>query len=134
MVSADDGWAVGDHGTMLHWDGNAWTRVVAPTTSPLHDVSMISATDGWAVGGSATILIGTAAPGTRLPVPVTSTSGRFQWSQPAMAGQQGATIGGITVVSCCTGMASNGARFSAKDRATSLRLTWYRPPTAMRQP
>jgi hypothetical protein len=52
MVSANDGWAVGDHGLIVHWDGQAWQRVPAPTTQPLLTIDMFSGTEGWAGGGS----------------------------------------------------------------------------------
>ena len=51
LVSPDDGWAVGQEGVILHWDGHAWSQVVSPVTATrLHDVDMVSPTDGWAVG------------------------------------------------------------------------------------
>jgi hypothetical protein len=54
-------WAVGGGGTLLHWDGTAWTQVMSPTTNALNGVSGTSATDVWAVGagtgfGPATVL------------------------------------------------------------------------------
>ena len=53
MVSATDGWAVGAHGCILHWDGSSWDQMVSPTWFDLSSVAMLSAQDGWAVGGSA---------------------------------------------------------------------------------
>ena len=50
MVSASDGWAVGE-GIALHWDGTKWQSVANPSTSGwLNSVVMVSADDGWAVG------------------------------------------------------------------------------------
>ncbi len=51
MTSAVDGWAVGDGGVILHWDGSAWRQADSPTTYPLYSVALSSASDGWAVGG-----------------------------------------------------------------------------------
>jgi len=51
MVSGNDGWAVGENGTMLHYDGNAWTSSSTTVTNTLSSVSMSSANNGWAVGG-----------------------------------------------------------------------------------
>jgi len=51
MVGPDDGWAVGDGGTILHWDGEAWTQLASPTDSHLFSVAMVGSDDGWAVGG-----------------------------------------------------------------------------------
>ena len=56
MISATDGWAVGDEGTILHWNGVRWQQVSSPTTASLKGVDMISASDGWAVGDEGTIL------------------------------------------------------------------------------
>ena len=65
MVSATDGWAVGNvlvapvpatqRWTFLRWNGAAWSRVLVTTPAgstavTLNSVNMISATDGWAVG------------------------------------------------------------------------------------
>jgi hypothetical protein len=53
MVSATEGWAVGDHGCILRWNGSAWDPVFSPTWYGLGGVAMLSAQEGWAVGGSA---------------------------------------------------------------------------------
>jgi len=50
MVSANDGWAVGENGTLLHYDGNAWISYSLPVTTTLLSVSMSSANNGWALG------------------------------------------------------------------------------------
>jgi photosystem II stability/assembly factor-like uncharacterized protein len=52
FLSADNGWAVGDQGMILHWDGNQWARVVAPTSQKdeLFGVDFASSQLGWAVG------------------------------------------------------------------------------------
>jgi hypothetical protein len=47
---------VGGGGTILHWDGNAWTSVSSGTTSSLISVWGSWASDVWAVGGGGTIL------------------------------------------------------------------------------
>jgi hypothetical protein len=57
--SPDDAWAVGgsyeagkDGATslILHWDGNAWTRVPSPDVGSVADVDAASEDDAWAVG------------------------------------------------------------------------------------
>jgi photosystem II stability/assembly factor-like uncharacterized protein len=55
-VSADDVWAVGDGGTILHYDGLNWTAVSSPTTNNLRRITMLSSDEGWIVGYSGTIL------------------------------------------------------------------------------
>jgi hypothetical protein len=56
MVSADDGWAVGWNGAIIHWNGTDWSNVASPTTQNLYEVFMVSASDGWAVGVFGTII------------------------------------------------------------------------------
>jgi photosystem II stability/assembly factor-like uncharacterized protein len=48
--SADEGWAVGDDGTIIHYDGKVWSQVISPVTSALYGVEFITPNDGWAVG------------------------------------------------------------------------------------
>jgi hypothetical protein len=55
MVSATEGWAVGDD-VILHYSGGQWIQVGDPSSSVLASVAMVSATDGWVVGWSGTIL------------------------------------------------------------------------------
>ena len=49
MVSASDGWAVGDQGLMLHFDGHTWKKVNNPIQGDIARVQMLSATNGWAI-------------------------------------------------------------------------------------
>src|SRR5215831_18736214 len=53
---ASDVWAVGDSGTILHWDGSAWSSVSSGTTNALRAVWGSGASDVWAVGDFGTIL------------------------------------------------------------------------------
>lgn len=50
-LTALDAWAVGDGGTILHWNGASWSSVTSPTTDNLYSVCMVSISNGWAVGG-----------------------------------------------------------------------------------
>ncbi|HSN73653.1 MAG TPA: hypothetical protein VL334_01025, partial [Anaerolineae bacterium] len=68
MLSADDGWAVGWHGTIMRWDGTVWRPVDSPTRSHLNAVSMAAPDDGWAVGEQ-TMLHWDGAAWTRAPTP-----------------------------------------------------------------
>ncbi|MBK9232831.1 MAG: hypothetical protein IPO15_18825 [Anaerolineae bacterium] len=56
MVSPTDGWAVGEGGIILHWNGSVWSQVTSPITGWLLSVAMVSTTDGWAVGEGGVIL------------------------------------------------------------------------------
>jgi hypothetical protein len=53
----DDVWAVGNGATVVHWDGNRWTRVAVPVSS--YDFEAVWGSgprDVWVVGGGGTIL------------------------------------------------------------------------------
>jgi hypothetical protein len=43
-------WAVGLQGTIVHWDGRAWTSVSSGTTYDLYSVWGTAPDDVWAVG------------------------------------------------------------------------------------
>ena len=53
VLSPTVGWAVGDTGTILHWNGVEWTLVQSPTILNLYSVSFpdpSNPNDGWIVG------------------------------------------------------------------------------------
>ncbi len=50
MLSANEGWAVGAEGTILHYAGGAWAAVQSPTEASLTAIDMLSPSEGWAVG------------------------------------------------------------------------------------
>jgi photosystem II stability/assembly factor-like uncharacterized protein len=52
MLSASEGWAVGNFGTILHYHVGSWSSVTSPTGANLSSVFMTSASEGWAVGGA----------------------------------------------------------------------------------
>ena len=60
MTSADEGWAVGDLGTILHYTEGSWREVPSPVTHDLirnlTNVYMTSPDEGWAVGTFSTII------------------------------------------------------------------------------
>jgi len=56
MVSASEGWAVGQEGVIVHYRSGAWERVHSPTHQALHSIAMTSPAEGWAVGDNGTIL------------------------------------------------------------------------------
>ncbi|MCW4023416.1 MAG: WD40 repeat domain-containing protein [Candidatus Bathyarchaeota archaeon] len=52
MYNMSLAWAVGDDGTIIHWDGDqTWELSTSPTTANLYSVSMSDPLDAWAVGG-----------------------------------------------------------------------------------
>lgn len=54
--SANDVWAVGDAGTVLHFDGSAWTVETVPTTDTLSAVFVPEAGSVYAVGNNMAII------------------------------------------------------------------------------
>ncbi len=52
----DDGWAVGDNGTIIRWNGSAWSNFSSPTSYDLNDVTTLSSIDARIVGDAGTIL------------------------------------------------------------------------------
>jgi hypothetical protein len=61
MLSADDGWAVGEYagkGVSIHWNGTQWTPIVVPSNSEsLRSVFMVASNDVWAVDFEAHAII-----------------------------------------------------------------------------
>jgi hypothetical protein len=56
MVNASEGWAVGQGGTVIHWNGTQWMNSISPTNNTLFSVSMVNVDDGWAVGQDGIII------------------------------------------------------------------------------
>jgi hypothetical protein len=58
FTTASDGWAVGETGTIIRYDGTSWSnyRQTPLVSSNLYSVYTVSSTDGYAVGGNGTIL------------------------------------------------------------------------------
>ncbi len=50
MLSATDGWIVGDKGTILRYQSDRWVKVKSPVSTALGSVSMLSPEEGWAMG------------------------------------------------------------------------------------
>lgn len=81
MISSSSGWAVGDGGAIVRWDGTKWSQVLSPIATKLEHVSCFSATNCWAVGyapaagGEGTIIHWNGAQWTRVPGPVMGAGG-----------------------------------------------------------
>lgn len=56
ILAADDKWAVGDDGLIMHYDGVEWSVVDAGITKDLFDVWFVDGQNGYAVGASGTII------------------------------------------------------------------------------
>ncbi|MFO0580102.1 MAG: hypothetical protein U1A78_39515 [Polyangia bacterium] len=55
-TAANNLWAIGDLGTILHWDGTAWTQSQSPVQSYLYGIWGRAANDIWIVGEQGIIL------------------------------------------------------------------------------
>jgi hypothetical protein len=62
MLSTIDGWAAGELGAILHWDGRAWYPASSPASTALFAFAFTSPTNGWAMGEYGVILHYTFAP------------------------------------------------------------------------
>ena len=51
MISANEGWAVGNNGVILHYINGAWQVVANPTSYSLAKIVMVSESEGWAAAG-----------------------------------------------------------------------------------
>lgn len=71
MASPNDGWAVGDGGLILRWNGAAWSRVTSPTRYDLRGLAAVGPHDLWAVGVHGTILHGDGVQWSNIPSPTT---------------------------------------------------------------
>jgi len=56
FVSPGLGWAVGEGGIILRYDGRSWVPEDSPTGNTLNAIDMVSADEGWAVGENRTVL------------------------------------------------------------------------------
>ena len=55
-VDANNLWAVGDAGTIIRWNGTAWSALATGTLNPLYGVFCSDANNVWTVGQTGTIL------------------------------------------------------------------------------
>jgi hypothetical protein len=106
-ASASDAWAVGLSGTyphvstlMLHWDGQAWSRVTSPTVLDgvprfLIGVTAVSASDAWAVGFTGA-LPGPAGPARSDRALLLHWDG-MRWSQATGLPETAAGLSGIAM-------------------------------------
>lgn len=74
-ATENDIWAVGERGTLSHYDGTSWTQQAAPGgfAGVLNAISGRSAKDLWAVGEQGTVLHYDGASWSRFPVPTTES-------------------------------------------------------------
>jgi hypothetical protein len=80
MLSATDGWAVGQGGTIMHWDGSAWTLMPSPAREALYAVDAVSAADAWAVGDGEVILHWDGGSWSQIAVPNAGSSAFYSVS------------------------------------------------------
>ena len=54
--SSTRGWACGQDGVVLAWDGSSWTPQTTGTVEAIYDIHFLDDLNGWAVGSNRTIL------------------------------------------------------------------------------
>ncbi len=72
MPSASSGWAVGYFGSILSFDGSAWSPQTSGVTVTLRSVAAVSASEAWAVGDNGTVLHYSNGSWQQVTVPVTT--------------------------------------------------------------
>ena len=55
MENANNGWAVGDNGLIIKYDGT-WSQITSPVSDNLNDLYIVSTDNIWAVGDNGTII------------------------------------------------------------------------------
>lgn len=101
MVSANDGWAVGENGTVLHYDGKNWVvfSTSIPETTALFSVAMSSAQNGWILSGDSLFRWN----GTQwLPAPAPAPPWPFFMKDIAVPNETSAWVAGGIIV-CSSG-------------------------------
>lgn len=78
MLTANDGWTVGNNGAITHWDGTTLAEVTSPTTTNLTAISMVDSNTGWAVGEAGTILVWDGSTWTMDTSPTTANLDKIQ--------------------------------------------------------
>ena len=80
--STNDVFAVGDSGTVLHWNGSAWSRMSSGTTAELHRVWGVSSSNVYATGVGGTLLHYDGSSWSTVSVPTTEPLERI-WGSSA---------------------------------------------------
>ncbi len=57
FLDANNGYAVGDDGVIIHNDGTIWSEETSPVMKDIYDIYMFSGTDGFAVGDWGSVVI-----------------------------------------------------------------------------
>ena len=87
LVSPDDGWAVGDEGVIVHWDGQTWAQVTSSvTTTILADVDMVSAVTAGLSADRGDILHWDGADWSRVDARIIEICMASTWCRQRMAG------------------------------------------------
>jgi hypothetical protein len=52
MHGQPDAWAVGDSGTIVHWNAANWAQITSNTTTNLYAISLLNSTSAFVAGGN----------------------------------------------------------------------------------
>jgi hypothetical protein len=109
------GFAVGDGGFILQFNGSAWTKVTSPTTQNLEGVYVVSATEAWAVGAAGVILKWNGTTWASVTSPTTTQLNAISMLDATQAGtaQAGFAVGNTGV-----GISYNGTSWSTVTAVT----------------
>ena len=86
-TAADDVWAVGRGGAIMHFDGSVWSAVPSGTTENLHSVWARTRQDAWAIGPTGAIVHWDGSSWSPVTSPVGPAFGGFSavWAAPPPA-------------------------------------------------
>jgi hypothetical protein len=96
--AANNYWAVGEGGTILHYDGTSWQPQTSGTLNKLYSVWGSSSTDIWAVGELGTVLHYDGAAWTTTVVPSSGTLASVFGSGPDNVWMVGGTAAATSIV------------------------------------
>lgn len=96
MLSATDGWLVGQSGTIRRWNGSDWTTVASPATDWLSAIAFTSPNNGWIGGNSGTLLHWDGASWTPVASPATCNIQSIDMLNASDGWGVCSTVGGIT--------------------------------------
>ncbi len=86
--------AVGQFGTILHWNGSSWSQEPSTTTLTLNSVAFSASGEGFAVGIDGTILHYNGQAWTPEPLPPSIASGKPNVTSVAVVGSEAFAIAG----------------------------------------
>jgi Tfp pilus assembly protein PilX len=113
------GFAVGNAGVILKYNGTTWAAMTSPTTQNLMGVNIISTTEAWAVGAAGVILKYNGSTWSTITSPTTTQLNSI--TMVSMT-QSGAATAGMAVGNTGAAIVYNGTAWSANNTAVTGNL------------